>query len=128
MSAENPFDELGLDPRLGPRELTRILQQRAERASGEERTHLQEMWRELTTRESERIRWALLAHPNASNLASDSIDALRQRVPPFVHRQSLPELVVTIEDALVLPRSDRASTTPLAPPDAFETMTMDKTR
>ena len=74
----NPFDLLGLDPRMTPRELTEVLRQRAERALPEERAQLQGLWRKLTLKESERIKYALLAHPRGSRQGAQKLDALRE--------------------------------------------------
>jgi hypothetical protein len=68
MPDDNPFDLLGLDPRLNPRQLTEALRQRAERALPEERQRLQGLWRQLTLKESDRLRWALLAHPRTRSV------------------------------------------------------------
>ena len=99
---QNPFDQLGLDPRTDAKALTAPLRQRAERALPEERKRLQGLWRQLTLKESDRIRWALLAHPRQSH--ADEVESLRQKVPPFFSRYKLPELIVTAQDLLVLPQ------------------------
>lgn len=120
MNRDNPYDLLDLDPSLAPRELTRVLQERARRAGPEERARLQEIWRELTTRESDRIRWALLAHPRPGTASTTSLEALREKVPPTLVRVALAPLEVTVDDALVLPRSDLPNEDPLMPPDILE--------
>lgn len=112
---ENPFDQLGLDPRMTPRELTEELRQRAERALPEERALLQGLWRKLTLKESERIRWALLAHPRTSR-ASREVDALREKIPPYPARLKLDALVPSAADAILLPQLAATRTLPIAPP------------
>lgn len=100
---ENPFDELGLDPRHSPRQLTELLKLRAERARPEERARLQSLWRQLTLRERDRIRWALLAHPRASREDQERVEAIAQRIPPFISRSSPPPIMPTLRDLLVTP-------------------------
>ena len=119
----NPFDVLGLDPRLGPRALTQILRQRAERALPEERRRLQGLWRQLTLRERDRIRWALRAHPRRSGDSAKGFEALREALPPFLHRGRLTALDLRVEDALVGPPSrahDVIAARVVEPPAHFE--------
>jgi hypothetical protein len=117
----NPFDLLGLDPRMSPRELTEVLRQRAERALPEERAQLQGLWRKLTLKESERIKFALLAHPRGSRQGAQKLDALRDKVPPFLSRKKLEPLTPTALDALVSPSDAAQRELPLAPPARFPT-------
>lgn len=97
----NPFDELELDPRLSPDELTEALRRRAERAEGAERQRIQELWRILTINERDRVRWAFFAHPRASDSDTRSIDALRERIPPVIARGKPDPVEPRVEDALV---------------------------
>ena len=115
MSEENPFDVLGVDPRLDPQQLTEALRQRAERAMPEERKRLQGMWRKLTLKEADRVRWALLAHPRPGG-QSRQLDELAGRVPPFLSRRPLPPLRPSALDALVAPEEPGSSTPPVRPP------------
>lgn len=101
---QNPFEALDLNPRHDVRALTAELQERARRASPQEKAKLQESWRALTQRHADRVRWALLTHPRDDESAQ-SIDALRHQVPRSRQELELPELVPTIEDALLLPRT-----------------------
>ncbi|MEM1349619.1 MAG: hypothetical protein AAGI01_13745 [Myxococcota bacterium] len=116
---ENPFDELSLDPRMNPRELTEALRQRAERALPEERARLQGLWRQLTLKETDRMRWALLAHPRASREGARALEELRERVPPYMSRYKPAPLEPTAQDALVLPRSSSRQL-PVRPPTLWE--------
>lgn len=100
---DNPFDLLQLDPRHTPRELTEMLRRRAERASPSERAELQRLWRQLTLKESDRIRWALLAHPRNSRAETRHIQALQDKIPPFISRYKLPALTVTLQDLVTTP-------------------------
>lgn len=88
MASDNPFDELELDPRLSPHELTEALRRRAERAEGAERARIQELWRTLTLNESDRIRWAFFAHPRAEDGAPGSIATLRGKIPAVISRKT----------------------------------------
>ena len=110
----NPFDLLGIDPRLDPKTLTELLRQRAERALPEERKRLQGLWRALTLKDSDRARWALLAHPRHSQ--TDLIEMLRQRVPPFVSRHKPEALELKVSDLLTLPRQEASWALPAPPP------------
>ena len=112
----NPFDLLGIDPRMSPQELTEALRQRAERALPEERKRLQGLWRQLTLKETDRIKWALLAHPKTSREGARALEELKARVPPFVSRARLPELVASTGDALVLPPESQGHDVPVDPP------------
>lgn len=124
MAEDNPFDVLGLDPRMNARQLTEALRQRAERAMPEERQRLQGLWRQLTLKETDRIRWALLAHPRthsaqrAGGAASGQgqIEALAAKVPPFVSRAKLEPLEVAAQELIVLPALDDPRALPVKPP------------
>jgi len=117
----NPFDELELDPRLSPEELTDVLRRRAERASGPRRARIQELWRQLTVRESDRIRWAFLAHPRPAHADPNSIEALRDQIPPVIARDEPPPLTATLADAIVFPASpDAAPDAPFIPHSLYE--------
>lgn len=100
---ENPFDVLQLDPRHTPRELTEMLRRRAERAKPEQRAELQGLWRQLTLKERDRLRWALLAHPRKSRTETQQIEALQERIPRFISRYKPPAMVPTLRDLLVSP-------------------------
>ncbi|MFU8804512.1 MAG: hypothetical protein ACNA8W_11930, partial [Bradymonadaceae bacterium] len=89
--SENPFDELDLNPRHDVRTLTAELQERARRASPEDKPRLQKLWRELTQRHADRIRWALLAHPRG-DVSTSNLDDLRRQVPPSIERIELDQL------------------------------------
>ena len=115
----NPFDQLGIDPRLGPQELTALLRQKAERALPEERKRLQGLWRKLTLKESDRIRWAFLAHPRAQG-TSNELDALIRKIPPHFSRFKLPAIIIRLCDALVLPHESRQDRIPIRPPSFFQ--------
>ncbi len=106
---DNPFDLLQLDPRHTPRELTEMLRRRAERAMPEERAELQGLWRKLTLKERDRLRWALLAHPRTSRSETQHIAALQEKIPPFISRYKPPALVPTLRDLLVAPPDEHAS-------------------
>jgi hypothetical protein len=114
----NPFEVLGLNPRLDVRALTAALQERARRARPEEKAELQKFWRELTQRHADRVRWALLAHPCDGD-ATVEFEALRQTVASVFEPGPLPPMVPTIEDALVLP-DDATTTRKLIEPPIFE--------
>ncbi len=113
----NPFDLLGVDPRSGPQALTELLRRRAERALPEERKRLQGLWRQLTLKEEDRIRWALRAHPRGASDAQ--IEALRQQLPPALSRYKPAPLRATTRDALTLPDTATARA-PIAPPGCFD--------
>lgn len=100
---ENPFDVLQLDPRHTPRELTEMLRRRAERARPEERAELQGLWRQLTLKERDRLRWALLAHPRKSRTEAQQLEALQDKIPPFVSRYKPAPMIPTLRDLLVSP-------------------------
>lgn len=76
---QNPFDRLGLDPGLSAAQLTERLQRMAERLTPEKRDEVRAIWRELTLKDSERIKLAFFAHPGSS----ETIDELRRQVPPL---------------------------------------------
>ena len=96
----NPYDELELDPRLSPKELTDVLRRRAERARPEDRHRLQELWRTLTVNEADRLRWAFWAHPRPHEADPKSIDVLRESLPPVIIRSKSKPLDVTVADIL----------------------------
>lgn len=75
---QNPFDRLGLDPSLSPSQLTERLQRMAERLTPEKRDEVRAIWRELTLKDSERIKLAFFAHPGSS----ESVETLRRQIPP----------------------------------------------
>lgn len=112
----NPFDLLGIDPRMSPQELTEALRQRAERALPEERKRLQGLWRQLTLKETDRIKWALLAHPKTSREGARQLEELKARIPPFLSRAKLPALEARTGDALVLPPEPHGHDVPVDPP------------
>jgi hypothetical protein len=124
VAQDNPFDVLGLDPRMNARQLTEALRQRAERAMPEERQRLQGLWRQLTLKETDRIKWALLAHPRTRSAAltggalsgQGQIEALAAKVPPFVSRAKLGPLTVAAQDLIVLPALDDPRALPVKPP------------
>lgn len=118
MSQDNPFELLGLNPRLNPQQLTQALQRRAERAKPEERKRLQGLWRALTLKDTERVRWAFLTHPHV-DAESSQRDALMRAVPPHISRFKPQPLVARVVDALVLPEGDQAQRLPCAPPHRF---------
>jgi hypothetical protein len=119
--SDNPFDELELDPRLDPDELTAALRRRAERAAPEERQRIQELWRTLTLNERDRVRWAFFAHPRPSEADPGSIEALREKVPPAVLRTPHVPIEPTVEDALVFrPPELELGASRLEPPSLFD--------
>lgn len=121
MSDRNPFDELELDPRLDPDDLTAVLRRRAERASPEERQRIQKLWRELTVNERDRVRWAFFAHPRPSESDPGSIEALREKVPPVILRTQRVDLQPMVADALVFQRPDlELGGTDLSPPSLLD--------
>lgn len=120
MSDANPFDELELDPRLDPDELTAALRRRAERAGPDDRQRLQELWRRLTVNERDRVRWAFFAHPRPSEADPGSIEFLREKVPPAVLRTPHVPLVPTVADALVFGAPDLDLPGELSPPSLFD--------
>jgi hypothetical protein len=64
--AENPFDELDIDPHSGPGGITERMRELIEEATDEaERTRLRALWQELTMHPGRRVRLALLAHPES---------------------------------------------------------------
>lgn len=93
MREENPFDALGLAPHLDTRTITEVLRRRAETLSGKDREKLQKAWRDLTMKESERVKHALFAHPRADDEDHLSISELRNRaVAPIIRfRRPLPD-------------------------------------
>ena len=120
MSQQNPFDELDLDPSLGPDELTDALRRRAERADGPERARIQELWRILTLNERDRVRWAFFAHPRAADDDARSIEALREKIPPVVSRRKFEPIEPLAEDALVFTTQDDLPGEVLDPPSLFD--------
>ena len=93
MREENPFDLLGLAPHLDTRKITEVLRRRAETLSGEEREKLQQAWRDLTMKESARVKHAFFAHPRAADEDHLSISELRNRaVAPIIRlRRTTPQ-------------------------------------
>lgn len=79
---DNPFDILEVDPRADTATLTKILRKRIERASEDNKLEIQTAWQNLTLKESERLRWALLAHPRPSHSDPSSLDHLKNKLPP----------------------------------------------
>lgn len=116
----NPFDELDLDPRLSPDELTDALRRRAEKAEGADRARIQELWRVLTLNERDRVRWAFFAHPRSTNDHARSIDALREKVPPVISREKFEPIEPRVEDALVFSADEDLPGPPLDPPSLFD--------
>lgn len=119
MSKQNPFEELELDPRLAPDELTEALRRRAEKADGPQRARIQELWRVLTLNERDRVKWAFFAHPRAAEGDVHSIEALREKIPPVISRKKFAPIDPLVEDALVF---DTTSNTVdvLRPPSLFD--------
>ncbi len=61
---ENPFERYDIDPSEGPLGITERFRELAEDAGSDaERDHLRAAWEELTRHPVERVRLALLAHP-----------------------------------------------------------------
>ncbi len=118
MGKQNPFEELSLDPRLDPEQLTEVLRRRAEKAEGPERARIQELWRLLTLNERDRVRWAFFAHPRASDDDVRSIDALREKIPPVITRKRQAAIEPVVADALVF-ADTAASGDALRPPSLF---------
>lgn len=118
MADDNPFELLGLNPRLNPQQLTQALQRRAERAKPEERKRLQGLWRELTLKDTERVKWAFLTHPHV-DAESSELDALIQALPPHFSRFKPEPLIPQVVDALVLPERAQGQSLPCAPPHLF---------
>jgi len=79
---DNPFDILEVDPRADTATLTKILRKRVERANEDSKLEIQTAWQNLTLKESERLRWALLAHPRPSEADPTSLDHLKKKLPP----------------------------------------------
>jgi hypothetical protein len=98
---QNPFDRLGVDPTLSPEELTERLRRLAERLPPEEQTEIRALWRKLTLKDSERIKWAFFAHPRDEETPADPLDDLQRRVPPLVDRRDPPEMQASVTDALL---------------------------
>jgi hypothetical protein len=121
MNDTNPFDDLELDPRLDPDQLTDALRRRAERADPEERQRIRELWRRLTVNERDRVRWAFFAHPRPSEADPRSIETLREKVPPVVLRGKPVPIVPTVADALTFTPPDlEVSPGRVPPPSLFE--------
>lgn len=100
-SDENPFDQLGLDPTSSREELTERLRRLAERLPPEERKELRTMWRELTIKDADRVKWAFSAHPRSSDTGARPTDELRESVPPLVDRRDPPDIEASVSDALL---------------------------
>ncbi len=60
---------------------------------------------------------------NASSLNTPTIDELAAHVPSYSDDFTLPPLIPTVEDALVLPRQTDATLSDIQPPDALQFMT-----
>lgn len=114
----NPFEELDLDPRLGPDALTETLRRRAEKAEGATRQRIQELWRVLTLNERDRVRWAFFAHPRDQD--GRSIEALRERVPPVIVRRKAPPLAPRGEDVVVFEQRELDAPAVLRPRAIFD--------
>lgn len=97
----NPFDALEVDPRLTPKELTDELRVRVERADEETKQKIQTYWRMLTLKEEDRVRWAIFAHPRPKTAAAQSIDDLRNSIPPAVVRHADVNIECELSDYLV---------------------------
>ncbi|GEM_PF-6282518 len=93
----NPFDELEIDPRLDARSLTEKLRQKAEVAPPEERERIQSIWQKLTLNKSDRIKWAILAHPRPASARAGEIEKLKQSLPPILVR--FPEITLVARDS-----------------------------
>lgn len=66
MPIMNPFERFDLDPEEGPLGITEQLRERAETAkTDDEREALRAAWEQLTRHPRERVRLALLAHPES---------------------------------------------------------------
>ena len=66
MTSENPFERFDLDPLEGPLGITEQLRERAESAAtDEDREAVRAVWEQLTRHPRERVRLALLAHPES---------------------------------------------------------------
>ncbi|MFP4600025.1 MAG: hypothetical protein ACLFVJ_17340 [Persicimonas sp.] len=100
-SEENPFDKLGLDPTSSREELTERLRRLAERLPPEERKDLRAMWRELTIKDADRVKWAFLAHPRGKDTGAKPTEELRKDVPPLVDRRDPPDIEASVSDALL---------------------------
>ena len=100
-TSQNPFDRLGVDPTLSPEELTERLRRLAERLPPDERKEIRALWRKLTLKDSERIKWAFFAHPRGAETPADPLDDLQRRVPPLVDRRDPPEMQASVTDALL---------------------------
>jgi hypothetical protein len=109
--AQNPFDRLGVDPTMTPEQLTERLRRLAQRLPPDERDKVRALWRKLTLKDSERVKWAFLAHPRTDETPAEPIDELRGRVPPLVDRRDPPPLEATVSDTLL------AFGCPSAPPE-----------
>lgn len=97
---DNPFDILEVDPLASTHTITRHLRKRAERADDETRTQIQEAWQKLTLKDSDRLRYALLAHPRPAEADSQSIDALKLKLPPAGKKPEPVEIFATVADTL----------------------------
>ena len=111
----NPFDELEVDPRLSARELTENLRHRAELAKPENRERIQSLWRTLTLNETDRLKWALLAHPRPAGAKAGEVEALKHAVPPILVRYPEITLQAKGSDLFLAPRFpyDRPTPPPL---------------
>jgi hypothetical protein len=93
MTPTNPFERFDLDPEEGPLGITDQLRERMEAAaSDEEREALRTVWEQLTRHPRERVRLALLAHPES-----------RAPLPP--RAQAAPALAEADASTTALPRA-----------------------
>lgn len=92
--ANNPFDELGLDPTLSSRDLTKRLKRMAERATPEDRARIQSLWEKITVSDAQRVKYALLAHPRPAHADASGLEKLKAAIPPPVSalEHELPKL------------------------------------
>ena len=108
----NPFDELEVDPRMSARELTEELRHRAELAKPENRERIQTLWRTLTLNETDRLKWALLAHPRPAGAKAGEVEALKHAVPPILVRYPDVDLVAKGSDLFLAPHFEHDVPTP----------------
>ena len=109
----NPFDELEIDPRISARDLTDRLRHRAELAKPEDRERIQALWRQLTLNETDRLKWALLAHPRPDGAKAGGIETLKHDVPPILVRFGDIKIVAKSTDLFVAPYFKHS---PIVPP------------
>lgn len=97
---DNPFDVLEVDPCADTQTITRQLRKRAERADEEKRTEIQDAWQKLTLKDSDRLRYALLAHPRPPEADPQSIDVLKLKLPPAGKKLTPVDVFATVADTL----------------------------